>query len=136
MHNPDWYWEASSSPDNAEARRAEVQYVLGQPTQVVPAVVQGREVFRVVVAAGQLSYEQLKAQAQAGGLGRGWRYELPNLSAAVPQPIAERSASKISAAPQVKPAEPTRPRVRGGRDNARVHGRARVSGRGRRHRDP
>ena len=64
-----------SSPDNAEARRAEVQYVLGQPTQVVPAVVQGREVFRVVVAAGQLSYEQLKAQAQAGGLGRGWRYE-------------------------------------------------------------
>ena len=100
-----------SSPDNAEARRAEVQYVLGQPTQVVPAVVQGREVFRVVVAAGQLSYEQLKAQAQAGGLGRGWRYELPNLPAAVPQPIAERSASMISAAPQVKPAEPTRPRV-------------------------
>ena len=76
----------------------------------MPAVVQGRGVFRVVVAAGQLSYEQLKAQAQAGGLGRGWRYELPNLPAAVPADY-ERSASKISASPQVKPAEPTRPRV-------------------------
>ncbi|RPG30259.1 MAG: hypothetical protein CBC52_004370, partial [Gammaproteobacteria bacterium TMED92] len=67
--------------DNAEARRAEVQLVLGQAAQIVPATVQGREVFRVVVAAEPMSMQRLQSQAENNGLGRGWRLELPPATA-------------------------------------------------------
>jgi hypothetical protein len=69
-----------NSLDNAEARRAEVEMVLGQPTLIIPAVTQGREVFRVVVAAENVSFDQLKGQAQASALGSGWRYELSHVA--------------------------------------------------------
>ena len=95
-----------SSLENAEARRTEVQYVLGQPTQIVPAVVQGRELFRVIVAAQQISYEQLKAQAEASGLGRGWRFELPAVRTAATPRVAQRPTTQPQPTRQVTPSEP------------------------------
>lgn len=74
--------------DNAEARRAEVQLVLGQAAQIVPATVQGREVFRVVVAAEPMSMQRLQSQAENNGLGRGWRLELPPATAVNPPAAA------------------------------------------------
>ena len=66
-----------SSQDNADARRAEVEFVMREPVRVVAASVDGRQLYRVVVAAEGLSLEQLRSRALAGGLGRGWRIELP-----------------------------------------------------------
>ena len=66
-----------SSQDNADARRAEVEFVMREPVRVVAARVNGRQLYRVVVAADGLSLEQLRSRALAAGLGRGWRIELP-----------------------------------------------------------
>ena len=62
-----------SSQDNADARRAEVEFVMREPVRVVAASVDGRQLYRVVVVAEGLSLEQLRSRALAGGLGRGWR---------------------------------------------------------------
>ena len=40
-----------SSQDNADARRAEVEFVMREPVRVVAASVDGRQLYRVVVAA-------------------------------------------------------------------------------------
>ena len=59
-----------SSQDNADARRAEVEFVMREPVRVVAARVNGRQLYRVVVAADGLSLEQLRSRALAAGLTR------------------------------------------------------------------
>ena len=68
-----------SSQENADARRAEVEFVLGQPARVVVATVDGRQLYRVVVTTERAGIAQLKARARAGGLGEGWRIEMPEI---------------------------------------------------------
>ena len=95
-----------NSLDNAEARRAEVEMVLGQPTLIIPAVTQGREVFRVVVAAENVSFDQLKGQAQASALGSGWRYELPTSRSVVSKPVAPAVPTQLQVVAQEQQIEP------------------------------
>ena len=67
-----------SSQDNADALKAEVELVLREPVRLVTAMVEGRQLYRVVAVAERLSLDQLRSRSVARGLGRGWRIDLPS----------------------------------------------------------
>ena len=100
-----------SSQDNADARRAEVEFVMREPVRVVAASVDGRQLYRVVVAAEGLSLEQLRSRALAGGLGRGWRIELPRAIARDVRKTVRRVApqSQSLAEQKARPVPPAAP---------------------------
>ena len=67
-----------SSQDNADALKAEIELVLREPVRLVTAMVEGRQLYRVVAVAERLSLDQLRSRSVARGLGRGWRIDLPS----------------------------------------------------------